>query len=99
MTGAHQHRPIMSDLPAPAADTPSLFHNRIFLRFWLARINAAAANQMLTVAVAWQVYQLTGSAMDLGLVGLFQFLPRLLLTATAGNMADSHDRKRIAARS
>ena len=74
----------------------SLLRQKPFLRFWLARINAAAANQMLTVAVAWQVYQLTGSAMDLGLVGLCQFLPRLLLTATAGNMADSHDRKRIA---
>ena len=67
-----------------------------FIRFWLARIASAAANQMLTVAVAWQIYQLTGSAMDLGLVGLFQFLPRLLLTATAGNLADSHDRKKIA---
>jgi len=79
-------------------DTPeSLFEIAPFVRFWLARIGTAAANQMLSVAVAWQVYQLTGSALDLGLVGLFQFLPRIFLTATAGNMADSHDRKRIAA--
>ena len=78
-------------------DTPeSLFEIAPFVRFWLARIGTAAANQMLSVAVAWQVYQLTGSALDLGLVGLFQFLPRIFLTATAGNMADSHDRKRIA---
>jgi len=83
-------------MPPIMSDAPPLFRHPTFVRFWLARINAAAANQMLTVAVAWQVYQLTGSAMDLGLVGLFQFLPRLLLTATAGNLADSHDRKKIA---
>ena len=51
---------------------------------------------MLSVAVAWHIYQLTSSAMDLGLVGLVQFLPRIFLTATAGNMADSHDRKLLA---
>lgn len=73
-----------------------LFHHKPFLHFWLARICAAAGNQMLSVAVAWHIYQLTGSAMDLGLVGLFQFLPRLLLTAIAGNLADSHDRRAIA---
>lgn len=71
----------------------SLFTHKPFVRFWAARVFTAAANQMLSVAVAWQIYQLTGSAMDLGLVGLFQFLPRIFLTATAGNMADSHDRK------
>ena len=80
----------------PSTEPDSLFQFAPFVRFWLARICTAAANQMLSVAVAWQVYQLTGSALDLGLVGLFQFLPRLFLTATAGNMADSHDRKRIA---
>ena len=73
----------------------SLFSQRSFVHFWVARIFTAAANQMLSVAVAWQIYQLTGSAMDLGLVGLFQFLPRIFLTATAGNMADTHDRKRL----
>lgn len=73
----------------------SLFAHKSFVRFWSARIFTAAANQMLSVAVAWQIYQLTGSALYLGLVGLFQFLPRIFLTATAGNMADAHDRKRI----
>lgn len=79
-------------------DTPigKLFHHAAFVRFWLARTFTAGANQMLSVAVGWQVYQLTGSAMDLGLVGLFQFLPRLFLTALAGNWADSHDRRRMA---
>ena len=46
--------------------------------------------------MAWQVYQLTGSALDLGLVGLFQFLPRIALTPFAGHLADRHNRRRIA---
>ncbi len=66
------------------------------MHFWGARIFTAAANQMRSVAVAWQIYQLTGDAMDIGIVGLFQFLPRIFLTATAGNMADTHDRKALA---
>ncbi len=40
------------------------------------------------VAVGWQMYELTGSAWDLGLVGLYQFLPALLLTLVAGYVAD-----------
>jgi MFS family permease len=51
---------------------------------------------MLTVAVGWQVYALTGSAFDLGLVGLVQFLPAVLLLLLAGHVADRHDRRRIA---
>ena len=43
---------------------------------------------MLMVAVGWQMYELTGSAWDLGLVGLFQFLPALLLTLVAGQPHD-----------
>ena len=83
--------------PIPSnASSDSLFSHSPYLRFWGARIFTAAANQMLSVAVAWHIYQLTGSAMDLGLVGLFQFLPRIFLTAMAGNMADSYDRKTLA---
>lgn len=53
------------------------------------------ANQMLMVAVAWQMYDLTGSAWDLGLVGLFQFVPALVLTLPAGHAADHFNRGRI----
>ena len=55
------------------------------------------ANQMLMVALAWHMYDLTASAWDLGLVGLFQFLPALLLTLPAGHVADLFNRARIAA--
>lgn len=73
-----------------------LFRQRPFLLYWFARVFTAAGFQMQGVAMAWQVYQLTGSALDLGLVGLFQFLPRIALTPFAGHAADRHNRRRIA---
>jgi len=86
--------------PAPAA-TPTedslaaLWAQRAFVRFWLARLLGTMANQMLMVALAWHMYDLTGSAWDLGLVGLFQFVPALLLTLPAGHVADHLHRGRI----
>ena len=52
-------------------------------------------NQMLMVAVAWHMYDITSSAWDLGLVGLFQFVPALLMTLPAGHLADRVHRGRI----
>jgi MFS family permease len=52
-------------------------------------------NQMLAVAVGWQMYALTGSPFYLGLVGLAQFLPMVLLTFFVGQAADRYDRRRI----
>ena len=72
---------------------------RGFVRFWLARLLGIMSNQMLMVAVGWQMYDLTGSAWDLGLVGLFQFVPALLLTLPAGQVVDRHHRGRIFAAS
>ena len=50
---------------------------------------------MLTVAVGWELYERTHSALALGLVGLTQMAPMLLFTLPAGHIADNHDRKRI----
>ena len=74
-----------------------LFGLRAFMRFWYARVAGNTGNQMMMVAVGWQMYELTGSAWDLGLVGLLQFLPALLLTLVAGHVADRHDRTRVLA--
>ena len=52
--------------------------------------------QIGAVAVGWQVYALTGSALDLGMVGLVQFIPTALLTFAAGHVADRYSRKRVA---
>ncbi len=67
------------------------------MRMWFARLFGSSASQMLMVAVGWQMYELTGSAWDLGLVGLYQFLPALLLTLLAGHVADRAHRGRIVA--
>ena len=47
--------------------------------FWCARTSTVGAYMMQTVAVGWQIYDLTGSAFDLGLVGLVQFVPFVVL--------------------
>ncbi|WP_394511683.1 MFS transporter [Roseateles sp. DXS20W] len=70
-----------------------------YLRLLAARVTGGAANQMLMVALGWQMYDLTGSAWDLGLVGLAQFLPALLLTLPAGHVVDQHDRRLLLAAS
>lgn len=77
--------------PLPLSGFPA------FMRFWFARLAGTGANQMLMVAVGWQMYDLTGSAWDLGLVGLLQFLPALLLVLVAGHVVDRYHRARIAA--
>ena len=79
----------------PSSPLP-LFRDRSFLLFWSSRIFSTAGSQMQAVVVAWQVYQLTHSAFDLGMVGLVQFLPRLALMTVVGNTADRFDRQRIA---
>ncbi len=66
-----------------------------FARFITARFLATLAVQMQSVAVGWQVYALTGDALDLGLIGLAQFLPFVALVLPAGHFADRYDRRRI----
>ena len=72
-----------------------LLRQRQFVRFWLARLAGVMANQMLMVALAWHMYDITRSAWDLGLVGLFQFVPALLLTLPGGHLADRLHRGHI----
>ncbi len=75
----------------------ALFAQKPFIRLWFARLAGTAASQMLMVAVGWQMYDLTASAWDLGLVGLYQFLPALLLSLLAGHVVDRFHRGRIVA--
>jgi len=78
-----------------AAEAASLLSERSFVLFWFARVAAMIAHQMLAVGVGWQVYARTGSALDLGLVGLAQFVPSFLLVLIAGHVADRFDRRRV----
>jgi MFS family permease len=67
-----------------------------FTLLWCSRSLSNVAFNMLGVAVGWQLYALTGSALDLGLVGLAQFAPIVLLTLIVGQAADRYDRRLIA---
>lgn len=75
----------------PLRDYPS------FRFLFVGRIATTVASQMMMVILAWQMYDLTGSAYDLGLVGLAQFLPALLLTLVTGQVADRFDRRLVLA--
>jgi MFS family permease len=69
--------------------------NRSYLRYIISRAAAAVALQMTGVAVGWHIYAMTGSAFDLGLVGLAQFLPSVLLVLFVGHAADRYNRLHI----
>jgi MFS family permease len=79
----------------PAITSDRLFRHRPYALFWTARGLSAFASQMAAVATGWLVYQKTGSAYDLGFVGLAQFVPMVLLTLPVGHVADRADRRRI----
>lgn len=73
----------------------SILRNRNLSFYLSARFLGTLAVQMQSVAVGWQVYQITGSLFDLGLIGLAQFAPFLVLILWAGHVADRYDRRKI----
>jgi MFS family permease len=78
-----------------AAGGLAVLKQRDFTLYLFGRLFSSIAAQMLIVAVGWQVYKLTGRTLDLGLIGLSQFLPFLCLSLFAGHAADQHDRRVI----
>jgi MFS family permease len=90
-----------TDNPAPAPGerrtSVDAFRHRDFTLYWLARVLGGLAIEMQIVAVGWQVYAISGEALDLGLVGLAQFAPFLILFPFSGMAADRLPRKRILA--
>ena len=96
----------MSDIGAfpESADTPPLqemhdpyavLRNRDLVLYLVGRFVASVGQQMLTVAVGWELYERTNRALALGFVGLTQMLPMILFTLPAGHAADNYNRKRI----
>ncbi|MEH7544523.1 MFS transporter [Neobacillus vireti] len=73
----------------------SLFKMPSFRNYWVSRILASTSFQMLSVAIGWQMYDLTHDAFSLGLVGLAQFIPMVFLTFVVGQVADRFDRRKI----
>src|SRR5688572_31686495 len=85
----------MSFLESTGARLSRLLEYPNFVRFLSARLLASIAVQMQTVAVGWQIYSITRDPLDLGLIGLSQFLPFVLLVLPAGHVADRRNRARI----
>src|SRR5437660_7768515 len=87
-----------SNVPAPTKKPMSswgVLRNRNYsLLFW-GQLISSAGTQMQVVAVAWQVYLLTHSAIALGLIGLVQAIPRLLFSLVGGVFADVFDRRKL----
>jgi len=75
---------------------PALRHAN-FTLYLVARVLATLAVQMQSVAIGWQVYAITGNPLDLGFIGLAQFLPFVVLVLPAGQVADRFDRRTIVA--
>ncbi len=87
---------VPSPLPNPEdPGTRSAFRHVGFRNFWIARFLATFATQIVSVAIGWQIYALTSNPLDLGLVGLVQFLPALLLVLVTGNVSDRYNRRAI----
>ncbi|GHO50269.1 MFS transporter [Ktedonospora formicarum] len=86
------------DLAPPPVKSPghwSVLRNRNYALLFWGQLISAAGTQMQIVAVSWQVYQLTHSAISLGIIGLLQAIPRLLLSLVGGVLADSFDRRKM----
>ncbi|MBX9840569.1 MAG: MFS transporter [Xanthobacteraceae bacterium] len=77
------------------ASQASVFGHRAFAYYWIGRIVSILSFQMLMVAIGWQLYSITGSALDLGFLGLAQFVPMLVLTLLVGHIADRCDYRAI----
>ena len=82
--------------PAAKEDNPyAVLQNRDLVLYLVGRFVASIGQQMLTLAVGWELYQRTNSSLALGLVGLTQMIPMVLFTLPAGHVADNYDRKHI----
>ena len=77
------------------AAAPALMRQRPFVLFCFSRLAVTVAYYMLIVAIGWTVYDISGSALDLGLIGLIQFIPNVILTLLVGHAADRYDRRYI----
>ena len=83
--------------PPPAPSSFAILRHRSYRLFWAARFLATFAALVVSVAVGWQVYDLTRNPLDLGIVGLVQFAPSLILVLPSGTVSDRYNRRLIIA--
>lgn len=81
--------------PAPKHDPYAVLRNRDLRLYLSGRLIAIIGQQMFFMALGWEIFERTGSALALGLVGLTQVIPMILSTLPAGHCADIYNRKSI----
>src|SRR5207245_8330402 len=91
---AHAPEP---NLPRMQRRLPPALRIRDFALLWASLFSSGVAFQMLAVAIGWQVYSIHRNPLDLGLVGLMEFLPLPLLALPAGQLADRFPRRLVSA--
>lgn len=87
-----------TDAPPAVMKAPSqwnVLRNRNYALLFWGQLISAGGTQMQVVAVAWQVYLLTHSAIALGIIGLLQAIPRLIFSLVGGVFADIFDRRKM----
>src|ERR1700761_8723631 len=85
----------MSDVSRTRGSAASAFRSRNFRFYQAARLLGILGAEAQTVAVAWQVYEITHKAIDLGYTGLALFLPGIFFSLLAGHVADRYDRRNV----
>ena len=90
-----QEAPESSTLPEKRPSSWSVLRNRNYALLFWGQMISSAGTQMQVVAVAWQVYLLTHSAIALGIIGLVQAIPRLIFSLVGGVFADVFDRRKL----
>lgn len=85
----------MSEPDQPRHDPLAALRQPNYALFAGGRLSSAIAMTLLNAAIAWQVYEISGSAFQLGMLGLARFFPSLGMSLVGGAVADSHDRKKI----
>src|SRR3954468_24380627 len=80
----------------PKHNPRAVLKRRNFQFFLGITFLSSVCAQMITIAVGWELYDRTGSAFNLGLVGLVELVPVVLLALPAGQVVDKHDRKVVA---
>jgi MFS family permease len=80
-----------------AAAQIKLLRHKQFALYWWTRVLSTAGYQIIQVAIQWEIYQLTDSALHLGIIGLIMFIPVIAGTFVIGHVADHYDRRRVIA--
>src|SRR5438552_18344088 len=78
-----------------AIDVSPLRGSRDFRLLWFGQLVSLTGRQLTTVALPYQVFKLTGSTLDVGLIGLVQVVPLIVLSIVGGAIADRWDRRTV----